>query len=488
MEGCRPLTDKAMAADVKALTAQSQKAEAAVLAQLHNASSELWGKAVEACDGRAKDRALRNLAEAKKAAAIQSEQLGNAPECGAAHKDAALLQDLARTALGERRWADAASLYHKAEDLWDMASESCTGSQKDIAEKRQAQAEIDGFNAEFCAPLFDRARDYTQKLRASTASMSREEKNDGLMVAETLWREAKEQCKGSAAQESARNNAQALARERGTPWVPRAMPANAAAVPAPTPVATPLATAPAPAAVAKTPVKVAPAPAPAPKPPPAPNVAASSSAKAQAVEALNWDAGTPAAVAVSTATKPTATALAVPASAAPGLGNPLSSLLTALLPAASTDVSVVPGAETGSAASAKTETAKVQPESFAVGDMRFKGQFVRDVDTPTYSGTGLLTWANGDVFEGSLKNGKRHGKGKFVWSNGQRYNGDWVNDVPTGQATVDFTNGNRYEGTVVNSTPEGNGRMAYASGGTYEGQFKAGEPEGTGTYVWKDGQ
>lgn len=473
-EGCRPLTDKAMAADLKALTAQSQKAEAAMLAQLHNASAELWGKAVDVCDGRAKDRALRNLAEAKKAAAILSEQLGNAPECGAAHKDAALLQDMARSALGERRWADAASLYHKAEDMWDVAVERCTGTQKDLAEKRQAQAETDGYNAEFCAPLFDKARDYTQKLRASAAGISREEKNDGLMVAETLWREAKEQCKGTAAQESARNNAQALARERGTPWVPRAMPAATAGVaagPSPTP---------APAKAASTP---APVPAAAPTP---------ANTKAQAVAALDWDTPkaattsvpmTSTAATAATAVATTAAAVAKPASAvspvaasaAPGIGNPLSNLLSAILPASSE-----PKAEPGKA--------QAQPESFAVGDMRFKGQFVRDADTPTYSGTGQLSWANGDVFEGTLQHGKRHGKGKFAWANGQRYNGDWVQDVPTGQAAVEFANGNRYEGAVVNSIPEGSGRMVYASGDSYTGQFKAGQPEGNGTYVWKNGQ
>ena len=477
-EGCRPLTDKAMAADLKALTAQSQKAEPGVLVQLYSASTALWGRAVEVCEGRAKDRAQRNLAESQKATTALNEQLGNAPECGAAHKDAAMLQDLARSALSERRWADAASMFHKAEDMWDVAVDRCTGSQKDIAERRLAQAETDGYNAEFCAPLFDRAREYTQKLRANAAGISREEKNEGLMVAETLWREAKEQCKGSAAQESARNNAQALARERGTPWVPRSVPTEGT-----------LAFAVAAAAPAKAPPAKAPAPAPAATAT-APTAAAATAkaeptSKEKAVAALEWNANSAAsAAAATTSTLAGTTALTAASTAAPAkaaaettaaAGSGLSSLVSSFL-------------STTAARPAEPAKPQTQPESFAVGDMRFKGQFVRDADAPTFSGTGQLSWANGDVFEGTLQKGKRHGKGQFTWANGQRYNGDWVQDVPTGQAVVDFANANHYEGAVTDSVPEGSGRMAYASGDSYVGQFKRGEPEGSGSYIWKNGQ
>lgn len=477
VEGCRPLTDKAMAADLKALTAQSQKQDASALVQLNMASSALWAKAVEQCDGRAKERAQRNLAESKKATALLNEQLTNAPECATAHKDATTLQDMARTTLGERRWIDAAVLFHKAEDMWDLAVERCTGTQKDLASKRLEQAEIDGFNAEFCAPLFDKAREFTQKLRASAAGISREEKNDGLMVAETLWREAKEQCKGTAAQESARNNAQALARERGTPWVPRTAPVETASAPPPKP-GTALAI-PAPAAA---PVPT-PAPAPVPVKPSAAAVAATANtSKAKAVASLEWDEPTAVPATASAATAAVATA-AVATSAASTVASTNSAAGPLVQATLSTQkpAPVQPPQQTQA-------PGQTQPESFVVGDMRFKGQFVRDADTPTFSGTGQLTWANGDMFEGSLQGGKRHGKGLFVWANGQRYKGDWVNDTPTGQAVVDFANANHYEGPVINGIPEGVGRMVYASGDTYAGKFKAGEPEGRGAYVWKNGQ
>lgn len=408
-----------MASDLKALTAQAQKQDLAALVQLHSASAGLWTRAVELCDGRARERAQRNLAESQQANALLNAQLGDGPECSAAHKDAVTLQDLARAALAERRWGDAATLFHKSEDMWDLATERCSGAQKELAAKRQEQSEIDGFNAEFCAPLFERAREQTQKLRASSAGMGREDKQEGLMVAETLWRNALAQCKGSAAQDSARNNAQALARERGTPWVARN-------------------------------------PLPAPAASPAPKVAALAAKPAEAATAAK----------VSLATPP----------------QPLSPLV----PAATAPVHAATPVATRTAA--EPARPQAQPEAFTVGDMHFKGQFVRDVDTPTFTGTGKLSWANGDVFEGHLQNGKREGKGLFVWGNGQRYQGDWVNDASTGRATVDFTNGDHYEGAVVNATPAGAGSMRYASGDAYRGSFQAGLPHGTGVYVWKNGQ
>lgn len=135
LESCRSLSDKAMAADLRALTAQAEKQEGEALLPLHAAAQTLWSQTIERCEGRAKERAQRNLAESQKASAILNEQLGDGPECNAAHKDASTLQNLARTALGERRWSDAATLFHKSEDMWDAASERCTGSQKELALK-----------------------------------------------------------------------------------------------------------------------------------------------------------------------------------------------------------------------------------------------------------------------------------------------------------------------------------------------------------------
>ena len=407
---CRPLTDKAMAADMKALTAQAQKLELPAQARLFEESITLWTQAEAQCEGRAKERAQRNLANSQKTSNSLSEQLGAGPQCAAAHKDAGALQDIARQALGERRWADAAMLFHKAEDMWDMAAERCSGSQQETANRRREQSEIDGQNAEFCAPLFEKAREHTQKLRASAAGLAREAKQDASMVAETLWRDAVGQCKGSAVQDTARNNAQALARERGTPWVARVAPASS-------------------------------------------KLAASGAAVAS-TGTLSQASGTGASV-------------------IGALGSAFSALGSTGTPAA---------------AVAPAKRPEAPPVDISTDSTRFSGQFVRDPEGATYSGSGKVVWASGDVYEGPLVKGLRQGKGVITWADGQRYHGDWVNDKPSGQAEMQFANGNQFEGSVSDGVPQGQGRMRYASGDSYVGQLHAGVPEGRGVYAWKNGQ
>ena len=423
-EGCRPLTDKAIAADMKAVTAQSQKLDLAEQLRLFEAAASLWSQAEARCEGRAKDRAQRNLADSRKASASIGEQLGSGPQCAAAHKDAGALQDMARQALSERRWTDASLLFRKSENMWDVASERCTGSQQEIANRRRGESEIDGHNAEYCAPLFEKAREHTQKLRAAAAGLSREDKQDASMVAETLWRDALGQCKGAAVQDSARNNAQALARERGTPWVARVAPA----------------------------------------PQPTQNPATPMAVPSTLSQPTDTGAGTSGGV------------IAKLTSVFSSLGNPVTPAVAAAAVATAVTATPIP------------KLPEVQPPEFTAGTTRFSGQFVRDTDGTSYSGTGKLVWANGDAFDGTLVKGRRHGKGVFNWANGQRYSGDWVNDKPVGQASVQFSNGNQYEGGVNDGRPEGQGRMRYASGDVYTGQFKDGGPDGSGLYVWKNGQ
>jgi hypothetical protein len=405
-ESCRPLTDKALAIDLRAATAQSQKRDIAEQLKVHEEAVAAWSQALAECDGRARERAQRNLADSQKVRNSLSEQEGAGPQCEAAHKDAASLQEMARQALSERRFDEAAMLFRKTENRWDLAFERCNGTQQELASRRRDQSALDSHNAEFCAAPFEKAREQHQKLRASAGGLSREEKHDASQLAETLWRDALEPCKGPVL-ETVRNNAQTLARERGTPWVARSAPS----------------------------------------------------------------------VLPSAATVAVAVALAPQARQAPATAS--SPRPASLVPA------VVAAAATAGAGPAVPE---VQPREFVAGSTRFSGVFFRDPDGLSYSGTGQVTWADGDRYEGTLVKGLRHGKGLFIWANGQRYSGDWVNDIPEGEASLQFAGGNQYEGRVSKGLPDGPGRMRYPSGDTYSGQFKAGAPEGRGTYIMKNGQ
>ena len=420
-EGCRPLMLKAMAADVKAFTAQSQNLELAKQAQFFEEALSLWTQAVAQCEGRDKEQAQRNLNDSQKIHATISEQMGAGLQCSAIHKDAGAMQEMAKHALGERRWSDASMLFYKAQHMWTLATELCIGNQRAVANLHHDEAELDGYNAEFCAPLFEKAREQTLKLRALAASLSPEDKQNASMVAETLWRDALSQCKGTKVQDIARNNAQAIARERGTPWVARVVPADK------------------PAESSKT----------------SGTIAASTPILNEAKSTL---IGKP-------AVTPT---------------NPLnlSDQGTSHLPNTPTNANATPS-KTDTVLSSKPK----QPQALSV---EFSAEDAKGLSA--YSGIGKIVWASGDVYEGDLVKGQRHGKGLFVWANGQSYNGQWVNDKALGQGSVKFADGNQYEGSVLDGTPHGQGRMLYASGDTYTGNFNAGVPEGSGVYVWKNGQ
>lgn len=124
---------------------------------------------------------------------------------------------------------------------------------------------------------------------------------------------------------------------------------------------------------------------------------------------------------------------------------------------------------------------------FVAGTTRFAGSFSRDPGGRTYSGSGRIAWANGDVYEGKLVNGSREGQGTFTWADGQTYAGSWRSDAPSGQAVMRSANGDEYEGALAAGRPQGLGLMKYASGDAYAGGFHDGLPDGVGTFVWKNG-
>ncbi|MDC8787026.1 hypothetical protein [Roseateles koreensis] len=422
---CTLLTAKAMSADLRAALARSLNKDLEHQAQLLDDAIQLWTQGVAGCEGRALERAQRNLADLQIQRAAVAERLSAGSQCETSHRDAAALQDLARQAFGDRRWPEAASLYAKAETMWELAAEQCTGSQQQLAQQRREQAEVDAHNAEHCAPLFDRARDTTQKFRNTAAGLTLADRQQQSQIAETLWHQAASQCKGSA-QELAANNAQALARERGTPWVSTApMPAASVARPS-----------------ARPPAGTASAP--------------------------------PANALLKTVTAAAAAAVEVPSSTATGA-----------VPAAPQTPAGAPEASTTPATAAPTLPSTDM--DIRTGDTRYLGRFVREPGQ-VVSGTGRVEWANGDVYIGPLLHSVRQGRGEFIWANGQRYVGDWVQDHATGQGLMRFANGNQWEGQVIDGVPEGEGQMNFSNGDVYKGQVLHSLPNGRGTFRWANSQ
>lgn len=479
---CAQLTSRALGADLRAATAQSQNQPLQSLVQLHDEAIAQWSAALAACEGRARERAQRNLADSQKTRDALAEKLQAGSQCETAHRDAAALQDLARGAFGERRFADAASLYRKAEGMWELAAEQCTGSQQQTAQRRREQTEIDGHNAEFCAPPFERAREFSTRLRNGAAALPLAERQTQSQVAETLWRDTAKACKGGA-QELALNNAQALARERGTPWVATPLPGAPPATAAPAGTTAPVAQAP--KAGAPTPRPAA-SPAPA-APAPRPAVAAA---------------------------PPTPTPVPAAPPTEPKVFDRTAGDTRYVGQFVRNDDDTVSG--TGRVEWKNGDVYEgplTRSRREGIGEIRwasgqrYKGEWVADRATGrgvmsyangnVYDGTlvdgepdgdGKLTYASGDVYTGQIRRGLPHGRGSYIWLSGQRYEGDWVDDKPQGQGRMRFTNGNQYEGQMVAGLPQGRGRMVFPNGDVYEGQFEAGKAHGEGRYAWKSGE
>lgn len=431
---CGSAYSLAMAADIKAATAQARRAAATELAALLENSVALWNDAANACEGRRREHARANRRDQLAALESVDELLEAGPQCPSSQRDAGSLQELAGQAIGERRWHDASRLYRRASQLWELATEQCQGNQKAVASHRLAEIRIDAHNAEHCAPLFDAARTQTQRSRRSASSLTVEQGQLESQRAETLWRDAIERCQGPAL-DLARSQAQQLARERGTAWVRTAMPVEVVAAPA-APIES------------RTLVPLVGA-----------GQASSPAGSASAAPA----GPTAVAEAVGTVTQATKTVQAA---------------VTRLL---------APTADAAAESANAAAEAAGAVDVVLAGGTRLSGQLVRDPTDGNYTGRGKLAWLNGDVYEGDLLKGRRHGQGRFRWANGQRYEGAWADDSPSGRGRIDFVGGSRYEGDVVAGRPEGEGSMTHANGDRHQGRFRAGQPDGLGNFRWHGG-
>jgi hypothetical protein len=52
-----------------------------------------------------------------------------------------------------------------------------------------------------------------------------------------------------------------------------------------------------------------------------------------------------------------------------------------------------------------------------------------------------VTYKNGNVYEGELKNGMHHGKGTMIWGHGDKYEGEFKKDSPNGKGIYTWADG-----------------------------------------------
>ena len=114
---------------------------------------------------------------------------------------------------------------------------------------------------------------------------------------------------------------------------------------------------------------------------------------------------------------------------------------------------------------------------------RYEGEF-RD-GRP--HGRGVETYPDGSRYEGEFRADRRHGRGTYTYPDGSRYEGEWRDNNKHGRGFETHANGNRYEGEFRDDMRHGRGIATYADGNRYEGEFRDGKPHGRGTATLPDG-
>ncbi|GKY96728.1 hypothetical protein MPSEU_000632300 [Mayamaea pseudoterrestris] len=138
-------------------------------------------------------------------------------------------------------------------------------------------------------------------------------------------------------------------------------------------------------------------------------------------------------------------------------------------------------------------------------------------DTHLPHGVGEIEYSNGQVYQGNLEHGLRHGYGESVWRDTssneiQVYRGAWENDSRHGRGTHEWfdasdgkrtrlqtatgywksghlhgrvcmvwRDGSTYDGDVINGKKHGRGIQTWKTGKVYSGEYDNGAEEGYGT-------
>ena len=118
-------------------------------------------------------------------------------------------------------------------------------------------------------------------------------------------------------------------------------------------------------------------------------------------------------------------------------------------------------------------------------DYLSESEYEESVDTLCASDD-IITWPNGDTYEGGIKDGLLDGKGTYTWANGLKYVGQWRKGKKHGFGTIYYTEENKYIGNWINDIAEGYGVM-YLDGKTYVGEWKNFKFNGKGLYIYSDG-
>ena len=104
-------------------------------------------------------------------------------------------------------------------------------------------------------------------------------------------------------------------------------------------------------------------------------------------------------------------------------------------------------------------------------------------------GHGVYTWPHGAArYQGEYRDGKRHGRGVFTRNDGIRYEGEYRDDKFHGRGILTWPDGRRYEGEFRDGLNYGRAVFTTPDGSRYEGEYRDDKPHGHGVLTTADGQ
>mmetsp|Transcript_6559 Transcript_6559/g.9105 ORF Transcript_6559/g.9105 Transcript_6559/m.9105 type:complete len:735 (-) Transcript_6559:592-2796(-) len=98
----------------------------------------------------------------------------------------------------------------------------------------------------------------------------------------------------------------------------------------------------------------------------------------------------------------------------------------------------------------------------------------------------FTTSADGEMYIGQWRMGKRDGKGIKVWADGREYVGQWSNNRRSGHGIITWPNGDTYIGEIQFGFQQGHGVMK-SNGEKYVGEWNVNERHGFGVMHFKNG-
>lgn len=108
------------------------------------------------------------------------------------------------------------------------------------------------------------------------------------------------------------------------------------------------------------------------------------------------------------------------------------------------------------------------------------------------NGVTRIFYPSGGIYEGEVRERKRHGNGIYTWPEGDSYAGMWYAGLPHGLGTAEFASGAAYSGEWYLGDRSGNGMYFYAPHPDephkeYAGQWREDMMHGNGKRLSKDG-